>query len=243
MSRPWMPLYVADYLADTTHLTAAEHGAYLLLIMHYWQTGGLPADDGKLARIARMPEREWLKSRETIAEFFAEGWTHSRIDRELSDARAAYERRAKAGRKGGETKAKKEQCSSNASTMLQQSQSQVSSLRSDTPRAEEADFRSDIGKVYARHGHLPPETGTAVVWLKQGRDPAVCLAVIDDHLARKRKKLPLAYFEGPIADAHAPPPIGEARAPPPSAKPAGNGWSEIFRKSHGFGEFADGRGS
>ena len=51
MRRPWMPLYVADYLANTGRLSAAEHGAYLLLIMQYW-TGRLPDDDTQLARIA-----------------------------------------------------------------------------------------------------------------------------------------------------------------------------------------------
>lgn len=58
MSSPWMPLWIGDYLKDTSHLCAAEHGAYLLLIMHYWQTGSLPTEDRHLAMIARMePKR------------------------------------------------------------------------------------------------------------------------------------------------------------------------------------------
>ena len=94
MSAPWMPLYVADYLKDTGHLSAAEHGAYLLLIMHYWSTGGLPKEDRRLAAIARMSPKEWSESRDTIAEFFGDGWKHGRIERQLLEAGDAYNRRA-----------------------------------------------------------------------------------------------------------------------------------------------------
>lgn len=95
-----MPLYVADYLADTGHLTVAEHGAYLLLIMHYWSNGGLPDDDRKLARIARNTNAEWQKTKKNIEEFFESGWQHKRINAELaraaeksSKAKASVEKR------------------------------------------------------------------------------------------------------------------------------------------------------
>ena len=83
MSPPWMPLYIADYRADSAHLNAAEHGAYLNLIMHYWTTGGLPDDDRQLARIACMTARQWGRARPTIQAFFHDGWEHGRIKREL----------------------------------------------------------------------------------------------------------------------------------------------------------------
>jgi uncharacterized protein YdaU (DUF1376 family) len=86
MKRPWMPLYIADYLKDTTHLGALESGAYLHLIMDYWQNGKLPNDERKLARIARLTDREWKASRETLKGFFHDGWKHKRIDGEIQVA-------------------------------------------------------------------------------------------------------------------------------------------------------------
>jgi uncharacterized protein YdaU (DUF1376 family) len=85
---PYMPLFVADYLADTQHLTPAQHGAYLLLIMNYWQRGEpLPNDDARLAKIARMSKRDWAHNREVILEFFTVQenlLVHHRIAHELS---------------------------------------------------------------------------------------------------------------------------------------------------------------
>lgn len=112
MSNVWMPLYVADYLADTTHLSAAEHGAYLLLIMAYWQSGRpLPDDDAKLSRMARMSAKEWKAARPTIAEFFTiEGgeWRHGRIDGELAKAGRIREQKSAAGRASAERRAQRQ---------------------------------------------------------------------------------------------------------------------------------------
>lgn len=112
MTNVWMPLYVGDYLADTTHLSAAEHGAYLLLIFSYWQAGSaLPDDDAKLARIARMSPKEWRAARQTIVEFFDvhDGfWRHARIDVELAKAERITDQKRNAGRASAERRAQRQ---------------------------------------------------------------------------------------------------------------------------------------
>lgn len=101
MNRPWMPLYVGDYLGDTGHLTTTQHGAYLLLIMHYWRKGGLPDDDKQLAAITKLSPKGWAECRETLQMFFYEGWQHKRIDDEISKMERLSNKRAIAGQKGG----------------------------------------------------------------------------------------------------------------------------------------------
>lgn len=114
MSLPRMSWHIGDYKKDTGHLKATGHGAYFLLCMHYWATGGLPDDDEQLATIACLNDREWRKYKPIMQAFFYDGWKHKRIEKELRDAQAKYEARANAGQKGGEAKAKAKQNPSNA---------------------------------------------------------------------------------------------------------------------------------
>ena len=86
MNKPWMPLYIGKYLSKTSHLNAAQSGAYLHLIMHYWQNGSLPADESALARIGRMTEPEWKKNRSVLAAFFYDGWKNKTAEEELAKA-------------------------------------------------------------------------------------------------------------------------------------------------------------
>jgi uncharacterized protein YdaU (DUF1376 family) len=101
MNRPWMPLYVGDYLGDTGHLTTTQHGAYLLLMMHYWRKGELPDDDRQLSKIAKLPLKTWCDYRATLQDFFYDGWKHKRIDAELQRMMSVSAKRAIAGQKGG----------------------------------------------------------------------------------------------------------------------------------------------
>jgi len=136
MSRAWMPFYVADYLADTGHLTTAEHGAYLLLIMHYWSNAGLPDDDKKLARIVRMSPSEWAKARDTLSEFFQAGWKHKRIDAEFTRAAEKSQKAAASASKRWDANAMRSHSDGTANAMLPQSQSQLDTIVSNNKPRE-----------------------------------------------------------------------------------------------------------
>lgn len=90
----WMPLWIGDYLRDTPRLNAAEHGAYLLLLMAMWTAGPLSDEDGELARVARCTPAEWRKIRQKIAGYFTVSgglWQHGRLGREKAEAEARSE--------------------------------------------------------------------------------------------------------------------------------------------------------
>jgi len=102
MSSPaWMPMYWGDYLRDTRDLTTLQHGAYLLLIAHYWQHKSLPASEKQLAAIAGLSVHKWRAIQDPIAAKFSDGWTHKRIDHELTESERKINQRVIAGRRGG----------------------------------------------------------------------------------------------------------------------------------------------
>lgn len=84
----WMPLFVGDYLRDTMHLSTVAHGAYMLLLMHYWTNGPLPDNEAMLATIARLSVEAWREIAPVVRGFFLE-----REDGHLHQARADRERR------------------------------------------------------------------------------------------------------------------------------------------------------
>ncbi len=157
----WMPLYIADYLRDTQHLSTQEHGAYFLLLMYAWTNGGsLPLDERRLARIAGLEQREWKRSGPVVLEFFdkqEQCFRHKRVDEEMAKAQAKLEQQRAAGRASAQQRALQREAQRNGNgrstgvatgkaTDAQReaqrtgqrkgnpSPSPISSLRSDTPK-------------------------------------------------------------------------------------------------------------
>jgi uncharacterized protein YdaU (DUF1376 family) len=237
MSKPWMPLYLDDYLGDTGHFRAAEHGAYLLLIMHYWKRGGLPDDDRQLATIARMTPGEWRKARPLIAAMFQSGWRHKRVDEELERAAEISGNRSDRARSAAQKRWAKprqddarsmlgaclEHARGNACDMLGDAQSTVHSKDGggDDARATSAisvrafDLTTEILSICGKPPDDPMAVGGAYQvqsWLNEGCDPAIIMAAVRKTIAKKRDGPPssIAYFSRPVAHEQA-----LARAPTP----------------------------
>lgn len=109
--RPFMQLYVSDFVGDTLHLSTEQVGAYLLLLMAMWNAdGALPNDSTKLARVARSSVENWPSLWLDLAPYFDvtdSHVTHGRLARELAKFARKSASRSEAGRKGAAAKALK----------------------------------------------------------------------------------------------------------------------------------------
>jgi len=107
---PWFPFYAGDFLAspDVQLMEVHEVGAYLLLLLHSWQSnepGYLPNDEGRLRRAARLTVDMWADCRELLLSKWPlaeNGLRHNpRLVREAAIQLARRERLANNGAKGG----------------------------------------------------------------------------------------------------------------------------------------------
>jgi uncharacterized protein YdaU (DUF1376 family) len=113
-----MQFFVADYLADTMHLSTEEHGAYLLLIFNYWQTGKpLPNDDRRLSIIARLNNERWADVKQTLIEFFVVSngvLKHPRIEADLKFIEEKQQKAVAAGKASALARAERKKNKDNA---------------------------------------------------------------------------------------------------------------------------------
>lgn len=109
---PALPLFTDAYLADTRHLTAEEHGAYLLLLMCAWRTRGcaLKDCDQTLARTVGVTRARWRKIKPVLMEFFTvEGgvWQQKKLSEVYRGVEERVAKNRQNGAKGGRAKARK----------------------------------------------------------------------------------------------------------------------------------------
>jgi len=136
--RPFMQLYVSDFVGDTLHLTTEQIGAYMLILMAMWNAGGaLPADEAKLARVTRLSVKKWRGIAGDIMPFFAASdseISHNRLTKELQKSESKSQSRASAGAAGGAAKALKDKDARLANaTVLPQHLPDTITIKEDTP--------------------------------------------------------------------------------------------------------------
>ena len=102
--RPFMQLYVSNFVGDTLHLSTEQIGAYMLLLMAMWNARGkLPRDSSKLALITRMSLKKWRTIEADLLAFFEvreHEISHNRLTKELQKSERKSNSRATAGAKG-----------------------------------------------------------------------------------------------------------------------------------------------
>jgi uncharacterized protein YdaU (DUF1376 family) len=106
----WYARYHGDYMKDTSHLSLAEHGAYTVLLDHYYGTEKpLPDDHIALCRICRAFDDHERKAVQSVMDQFfppsGEGTRRNkRADAEIAKTTAISQKRSVAGVKGAANK-------------------------------------------------------------------------------------------------------------------------------------------
>lgn len=108
---PSMPMFWDAYLADTTHLSTEEHGAYLLLLAAMWRRNGwVPDDDKDNARILHMTVAKWRRTKDRLSGFliFKDGEiSQKNLLKNWENVQEKIEKNRENGSKGGRPKTNK----------------------------------------------------------------------------------------------------------------------------------------
>lgn len=166
---PFFPLAIDAYLADCGHLTDAEHGRYLLILMELWRAPHcrLPNDDAWLARrFRRTVEAVQSELRPLLAEFCQSdgNWiTQKRLSKEFSRARKVTRQRSDAAKslwrkkKGGSERIREE------------THPRIAPAYEPTPTPTPTEVREDSLSQPGRAAPLPPNWVPSEVTLDRAR--------------------------------------------------------------------------
>lgn len=101
-----MPMFWAEFFADTEHLSEDAAKAHVFLLGHAWLRGcRLPDDDGALARLCRVSTRKWAAIKSGVLALWKKDddgmWTQKRMTKERDFIRRRVEANRKNGKLGG----------------------------------------------------------------------------------------------------------------------------------------------
>ncbi len=161
-SIPYMQLYMADFLADTAHLDGLESGAYLLLMVNYYQRGkAIPNNDKRLAMIAKVTPEQWQQIKPTILEFFEEqdGLLYNyRIESELEKVREKSVKASNAGKESAKRRIKDQ--AKGKKLTLNKSQTDKEQTLNDKPAEQEQAVNVRSADVQQAFNHTDTNTDT-----------------------------------------------------------------------------------
>lgn len=108
----WYPKYTDDYAKDTKHLSMLEHGAYNLLLDHYFATEKpIPANAVQVHRICMaLADDEQVAVQSVLQQFFTledDGYHNLRADEEIEKKKEISKKRQKAAKKSHENRKNK----------------------------------------------------------------------------------------------------------------------------------------
>lgn len=138
----WWPRYVGDYQRKTAHLSLTEHGAYTLLLDHYYATGSpIPANASVLHRICRaFADEEKAAVQDVLDQFFIlkeDGYHNKTADEQLLKRGDITEKRKKAAEKrhanAGANAGANASTSTSTSTPIEKKEDKSSFQKNDEP--------------------------------------------------------------------------------------------------------------
>jgi uncharacterized protein YdaU (DUF1376 family) len=191
-------LYIGDYQRDTGHLSVTEHGAYLLMLQHYYATEK-PLPTGKaLHRLLRAQDKTERDAIDAVVGMFweesTEGLVNARADEEIRKGSHQREINREIGKRGGRPK-------KTESVTESDSESEPNRNPNQTPdtREEHSSLRSEARK-------RTPDDVTVPDWV-----PVVSWRAFVQHrkdirkpLTAKAAELAIAELENLKAQGHEP---------------------------------------
>lgn len=104
----FIKLFIGDYLKKTGALSVQEHGAYFLMLLHYYATEAPMPTGRELYRLLRAETKQDREAVDFIVSRYwvqtSEGLTHERADEEIRKASHQREINRELGKRGGRPK-------------------------------------------------------------------------------------------------------------------------------------------